>query len=532
MMRDILDRLDSIAEARGLSARQPGETFVQTGTKGGPENTVTFQGLEFYPKVGSYKSADEMLRAYQELARKLRQVPDPVNKPSGGTLAFGVAQFDTPAGPRYLVKFAKDIKPVRTQNTFFQTSDIPGNFQQTSARGSKEKVGYKPSDVLTDLKSQTPQSIVAQIGQKFGRNSDEYRAANIFLQSRTFPVEVPAGNMDFAAFRDYFCEMLQPIALINNMPVSGNAQEAARVFLKGGYENCVVSFNENVSGTLYDSLLVNPRGRQIKLSSKGAKGAMASVINLLKSAQELKAAGISNLVEEYQDVIEILEIIDRGDHNSGPLDLAVKFDIIKPTAVPKIMGLADYSGAKKFDIEKVPGITRNLVKIYQDRTAEDLSKVIPLNHMVASIAYKVCDYVNLNTDFSEAAADILNNSAFVQMYTEAAKKGDVFVIKGFRTVWPSKLFTEVTLEAQKSYSSTSSSGGKLVFNINKEPKAIPNQETMLGGATVAATRAKTTAQDLDQVTQKRLTGPGAKAARTQNEPKMTADVVGREKRRR
>ena len=43
-------------------------------------------------------------------------------------------------------------------------------------------------------------------------------------------------------------------------------------------------------------------------------------------------------------------------------------------------------------------------------------------------------------------------------------------------MWPSKLFTEVTLEAQKSYSSTSSSGGKLVFNINKQPKSEPNVE--------------------------------------------------------
>jgi hypothetical protein len=38
------------------------------------------------------------------------------------------------------------------------------------------------------------------------------------------------------------------------------------------------------------------------------------------------------------------------------------------------------------------------------------------------------------------------------------------------------LFTEVTLEAAKSYSSTSSSSGKLVFNINKEPKLVPNKE--------------------------------------------------------
>jgi hypothetical protein len=58
------------------------------------------------------------------------------------------------------------------------------------------------------------------------------------------------------------------------------------------------------------------------------------------------------------------------------------------------------------------------------------------------------------------------------MYTEAKKSKDQFIIEGFNTVWPSKLFTQVTLEEQKSYSSTSSSGGKLVFNINKTPKEI------------------------------------------------------------
>jgi hypothetical protein len=96
--------------------------------------------------------------------------------------------------------------------------------------------------------------------------------------------------------------------------------------------------------------------------------------------------------------------------------------------------------------------------------------------MVSSIAYTVVNKINTETNFSEAAADILNNSAFVQMYTEAKQKGDEFIIEGFTTVWPSKLFTEVTLEAQKSYSSTASSGGKLVFNINKDPKKVANAD--------------------------------------------------------
>jgi hypothetical protein len=42
---------------------------------------------------------------------------------------------------------------------------------------------------------------------------------------------------------------------------------------------------------------------------------------------------------------------------------------------------------------------------------------------------------------------------------------------------------------------------------------------------------ETSTQALDRVTDKRLTGPGAKAAKSNAEPKMSADVLGREKRK-
>lgn len=472
-MRDLLNLLDNLAEARGLSARKPGEVYSRGE---GNDNQITFQDLTFYPEVGSFTSYDETMAAFDAVQKMAGHPIEMINQPSNALRAFAVAAFDTAVGTRYLAKFAKEIKPVRAQNTFFQTKDIPGGFSQTDARGSKEKVGYKPSDVLTNFKSQTPQSILAQIEAKFGSESAEYQAAVIITSADSFPVAVPAGNMDFAGFRDYFCEMLQPIILINGQPVKGNAAEAAATFMgKNGFAGSVVSFNEGATGGLYDSLLVSPNGKQIKLSSKGAKGAMASSVNLLRSAEELKSAGLGKIVDQYPEVIDILETIDRGDHNSGPLNLAVQLDMITQDEIPQVMSLKKYAGTQNFDIDKTD-VSNNLKKIYKDRTAEDPSKIIPLNHMVSSIAYKVCNEINTKTNFSDAAADILNNSAFVQMYTDAKKGKDEFIIQGFTTVWPSKLFTDVTLEAQKSYSSTASSGGKLVFNINKEPKVVANKE--------------------------------------------------------
>jgi hypothetical protein len=539
-MRDLINLLDSIVESRGLSGRVPGAVYKRGDAQ---DDQIVFQNLTFYPKVGQYATKEETEAAFDQVQRQVKHPIEKVNQASNSNRAFGIATFDTAVGTRYLAKFAKEIKPVFDSNKFFQTDDIPGGFSQADARGSKEKAGYKPSDVLTDLKKQTPASILAQIGEKFTEDSSEYRAAEIIMNSPTFPVSVDGTGIDFTGFRDYFCEMLQPCVLINGGQVKGNAGEAAAVFMgRNGFAGCTVSFNANVSGNLYDSLLVSPEGKQIKLSSKGATGAKASSVNLLIALRELEAAGMPEFAQNYPEVVDILNTIDKGDHNSGPLNLAVQYGIITKDEIPQVMSLKQSAGDPKFNIDKTD-LSDNLKQLYHDRTAENPSKVVPLNHLVASIAYKVCDEINLKTNFSDAASDILNHSAFVQMYTDATKSKDgQIIVKGFRTIWPGKLFSEVTLEAQKSYSSTSSSGGKLVFGINEKPQAIPNVEK---AATTDAPGASQAGELVDymgpgvstdtldaETDKKRLTGPGAKAAKQSQAVKMTKDVLGRNVRKR
>lgn len=539
-MRDLINLIDAIVESRGLSGRVPGAVYKRGETQ---DDQIVFQNLTFYPKVGQYATKEETEAAFDQVQRQVKHPIEKVNQASNSNRAFGIATFDTAVGTRYLAKFAKEIKPVFDSNKFFQTDDIPGGFSQADARGSKEKAGYKPSDVLNDLKKQTPASILAQIGEKFTENSSEYRAAETIMNSPTFPVSVDGTGIDFTGFRDYFCEMLQPCVLINGGQVKGNAGEAAAVFMgRNGFAGCTVSFNANVSGNLYDSLLVSPEGKQIKLSSKGAAGAKASSVNLLIALRELEAAGMPEFAQNYPEVVDILNTIDRGDHNSGPLNLAVQYGIITKDEIPQVMSLKQSAGDPKFNIDKTD-LSDNLKQLYHDRTSENPSKVVPLNHLVASIAYKVCDEINLKTDFSDAASDILNHSAFVQMYTDATKSKDgQIIVKGFRTIWPGTLFSQVTLEAQKSYSSTSSSGGKLVFGINEKPQAIPNVEKAATTDAPGASQAgelvdymgpAVSTDTLDAETdKKRLTGPGAKAAKQSQAVKMTKDVLGRNVRQR
>ena len=474
-MRDILNLLENVLlEGVGLANRKPGETF-----KNPQGDVLVFQNLTFYPEQGSYPTKEEALAAVDQVTKSLGTTPQMIKwtnqQPAKG--GFGIATFEHEGKPYYLGRWFQNISPNRVQNNF-PNNAIPGGFTYQSKVGVKENTGYKPSEVLKTYQGNTPQSIQAQIIEKFGADSSEAVAVNTFMAAKSFPITFPKGTINFAAFRDYFCEMLQPCALVLGKPIAGNAQEAAEIFFgKGvGYSKSTISFNEGVAGGLYDSLLVDASGKQIKLSSKGASGANASVVNLLNCVKELEATPRGQkLLKAHPDVIKILETINKGGHFGGPLSLAVEFGMITQDEKQAILDLKPYGPN-----DQIPwGSYGKLKQMYDGRKPKDASKIIPIEHMTAIIAYQVADYINKNTDFSAAAADILNNSALVQMYTEATEGPDTISITGFRAVWPSTAVSGVELRADKSYYSTGGKGN-MVFKILKG--GAPVQEEVGSGS--------------------------------------------------
>jgi hypothetical protein len=154
--------------------------------------------------------------------------------------------------------------------------------------------------------------------------------------------------------------------------------------------------------------------------------------------------------------------------------------------------------------------------------------MVPAEHMIAAIAYKVADHVNDKTNFGAAASEILNTSALVQMYTYVKDSGKDFEIS-FDAKWPSTAVTGVKLSAGKTYMSTAKGGGNMVFKILKGgAKDVPDAEET---ANSKETSAKISTADLDKVGKEpRLTGPGAKASRQIQEPDFDTKVTGRAKR--
>ena len=463
LLRHIFEtRIEVLIEGRGLAARVPGEQF-----KNPQGDVITFQSLDFFPERGQFASADEMQVAID--AQKQGKNIHWTNKQNAGTLAFAIATFtDADKKAYYLGRYYKTISANRIQNDW-QHTDIPGGFKYQSKLGQKENTGYKPSEILTQFKDNTVDTISRQIITKFGQGSDEVVALNAFLTASKFPITFPKGNINMTAFRDYFCEMLQPMALLMDKPIKGNAGEAADIFFgSGGYKGCTVSFNAAVSGGLYDSLLVSSQGKQIKLSSKGASGASASVVNLLKSINELKVAPKGQiLLEKHKVVVEILKDIDAKGHFGAPLKLAVDYKMITADDATFAMTLKKYGPDDQIDWA---GHTA-LETLYNGRKARDMRVIIPMEHMISAIAYKVADYVNANTNFGKAASDILNHSALVQMYTNCSETKDTISIDSFNAVYPSETVTGVLLDASKAYMSTQGKGNftfKILKNGAKE----------------------------------------------------------------
>ena len=495
---DIIDNRSPVLEGVGLANRKPGEKF-----KNHVGDIVTFQGLEFYPPQGSVADASELVQLKVDNVDKKGLNVHWINQPTGQSRAFMIASFTGEDGkPYYLGKWVKEISPNKTKNNFAH-SDIPGEFKFQSKVGQKENSGLKPSEWLTQFQNNTPQTILDQAIAKFGEGSDEANALQIFMSSN-IPCKIPKGNMNPEAFRDYFAEVLQPIALVMGKNVSGNAAEAAEIFFGGGgYSDCTISFNNNTIGGLYDSLLVNPDGKQIKLSSKGKDGASASVVNLQKSVKELE--GTQNgkkLIAKNKEAVDILDLIAKEGHFGAPLKLAVQYKMITPAEATQVLNLKNYGPQDKIIGTGI--LSKKLEGMYEGRKSKDPGRIIPIEHMIAAIAYPVADYVNKNTNFGQAAAEILNNAALVQMYTDTSVSGDTITITKLTAVYPSQTVTGVMLDASKVYFSTGGKGN-YTFTILKNGAKPSDVNPMDGVDSLEAEPSVDISEpeELDVATQKR-----------------------------
>jgi hypothetical protein len=442
-------------ESVGLTNRKLGDVFVNADT--GEE--IVFQDIRFFPESGAYEDPRDLVAQIEWLEGKIGQNIQWVNS-SRSVGAFAVAYFESAAGPMYFGRYFAKVHPYIKQN-FWPNSDLMG-FALKRAASAKTRSGYYPSDLLTNTMGQTPESILAQISEKFDSEHPLYKVTAHLVEGDrdSLPYTFESGDVEFTAFRDVYAEILQPIAIMRGV-YTGNAAEAERLFLGGArYEDCVINFNTSKTAGLYDSVLEAPNGSVVRISSKGGMGASASSGNLVRSVEEINASGDKRLLSRFKEEIEILRTIDDENYIMGPLKLGVKYGIITEREAQTIVTYLQGPKTKA-------GLTNNLKQLilHRSQTARDPGKISQGYTLLAAVAYRVAEYVNTSTRFGEAATTILNNGALIQCYTQANAANKNITLSNFSTVFPSRVASGVSLSSDKTYYNTGNKG-KFTFVIS------------------------------------------------------------------
>jgi len=466
-MRDILSKLETINESTGLAGRKPGDVF-----RNPDGDEIVFSNIEFVPAQGGRLEADELdmlVNQYEEETGGIKWM----NNRTGRTGGFAVASFTANGDQTYFGRYLETIKPNTTDNYVPNQVD---NYRFAGKAAAKAQAGLTPQDLLKNKVDLSATDILNELSESLGEDNTLYQLAYKIVAGHPLPMTIAAPEgISFSAFRDYFCEILQPLALQAGQ-YTGNAGEAAEIFLGGSFQKTLISFDDTKTAGLSDSIMTNDEGKYIKVSTKGGKGATASTKNLVNSVDELSSTPSGKeLLEKYSETIEIMREIQKRGQAGAPLYLGIKYDIIDEKDAQIIQELKK-SGPVPLDKIGTLGLTDTLIKLARERKTDNPDSVVLYYHLLAAVAHKAADEVNEHTNFSKAAADILNNGALIQMYTKAKENKDQWTLNEFDTVYPGDSIKGVYLSASKTYYSTGIKGN-YTFKIDKgqgKPKEEPN----------------------------------------------------------
>lgn len=456
MMRDLIDKLKLLTESVGLANRKPGDVF-----KNADGNILTFSGLDFYPEQGGKLEEPELNQLVSDL--NSTNVKWQNKQPKSGGVA--IARFDSEAGPIQYGFFLRQINPVRTANKVPNSFD---GYNYSSKTAVKEKSGLAPKDLLAQRDNLSASDIINQLDSNESLSPELKKLARAVAAGGPYPIKIkkPEG-VSFEAIRDYYCEILHPIALQTGK-FKGNAGDAAERFMGGSFADTLISFSEAKNSGLSDSILSKSDGKYIKISSKGGSGgASASVKNLYNAFNELASSPQGQkLAEKYKDTIELIHQINKHGQNLSPLYLGEKYGIIDHKDYMTILNFKQMPPVNLADIDSY-NVSDNIKKLAKSRKPKDPSNVNLYYHMIAIVAKLAAEKVN-ETDFGHAASDILNNGALIQVYSDKSLKqqGDELVLSEFETKFPGESVRDVEFDAEKTYYSTGINGN-FTFYIDR-----------------------------------------------------------------
>jgi hypothetical protein len=533
-MRDLLNLIDNVLleKSRGLLYREKGDSFFQ-GTKENPTAEIVFDKAEYFPSMpGAYADYNEMAAAGQELFKQYPAITW-FNKPTGVSKAFSILTFDGPAAGEktYFGKFFNEIKQDMTG--FWKNNELPGGWQLDKGASLKSSYKLKPSDLFPpDSTFNSPQEIVNALQNNSTNNPVVPKIVPGMQQllGGKFPTFQNVENYA-TAIRDDLGETIGPIALVQGMITTQGAEAARKDILgnNGSYGGSSINFPASKINGLVDSYIYTSNGTEIGISSKGEKGATASVKNISDGIAVARKKKMQDLLSTYAEQIDVIEEVGRLSSIDFPLVIGMRQELITKDQASLIKQLISAGATSLNEIPMSDQDSAVLADLMKDVKARPNPRYNVGYHILSSLARKVVTGINKDPKFGEACLKFLNTSPIIQLHMKVADRGGDVTVTGFDSKYPPNFDGTVGLDASKVYAATGTNG-RVTFSYN----GGGNTDTDVEVDTAAdAATAKLSTTDLDAETNKsRLTGPGARAAKTAGEPKTDAGTLGRERRSR
>lgn len=517
-MRDILNLFNTVLteSSRGLLYRDKGDQFFQ-GNRDNPTAEIVFDKVDYFPgQPGAYANYEEMAQVGQDLFKQYPSI-EWTNKPTSATKAFAIITFDGPGKGQktHYGRFFNEIKP--DMAGLWKNNELPGGWQLNKAvslKGSYYKL--KPVD-LYPLNStfDTPASCVAELEA----NPKENPAVPKILPGMQqllggkLPTFDNVGEM-VTAVRDDLGETIGPIALVQGMITSGGAEAARKDILgdKGSFGGSAINFPAAKNNGLVDSYLLHPSGVEIGISSKGEKGASASVKNISDGIKVARDKGMDKLLDTYAPQVEIIDNIGNMSAISFPIEYGIEQGLIDQTTGDEILNMVKTNAST--DNPVIQSLMANI------KAKTDNPRYNTGYHTLASLARKVSANINKDPKFGEACLKFLNTSPIIQLHLNGSEKAGNYTVTGFTSKYPPDFKGTVGLDATKVYAATGIIG-RVSFSYN----GGGDKDT---DVSVDQTPAKTSADDLDAYSQQ---SSGLKASAGGVEKLGSEKTLGRKRQR-
>lgn len=443
-----------VAEAKGVFGRKKGDTYVNDNGL-----IATFNRAEMYPdtKTGNaYKDHETTLEAINRIQTRTGKEITWVNRETPNNNAFAIAFMDTDDGDIMLWGRWYRVVPNNVISSW-ANNELPQGWVWSSKTAEKSRSGMTPQDLIKSENKFTSADELLQAIENNGASPEIMEGLRMVAGGS--PVAVFKGMADkLTSVRDHLGEIISPLALMSGIIKDNNAFNARTDILKTDYNKCAVWFPQNKNNNLVDSEFVAPDGHTLGVSTKGDKGAKASVKNIYDSMVDPKNA---SLKKKYKHAVSIIETIANEGQKMGPLVLGERMEVIDKYLKDEILHHIDN---KQNDPSSMSENAKRLFIEFGSKSSSPGYNIGLV--LLANCAKKVAQRLNEDNAFQDACRAFLNQASIIQVYTDAKIVGGDVHITGFRTVYPPKFSGRVMIDAGKNYTSTAIKG-KFSFDIGK-----------------------------------------------------------------